>query len=66
MDKTLYCSPCRDLEEWKRLQRERLAERERLNPALREFVAICKHFPDQVAEALQDISKIRNKLSKGV
>jgi hypothetical protein len=46
------CPPCRDVVEWQAIQRERLAERERLNPALRELQALAKHFPDLIAEAL--------------
>jgi hypothetical protein len=46
------CPPCRDVAVWEALQRERLAERERLVPALREFLALCKYFPDLMGEAI--------------
>jgi hypothetical protein len=51
-DERSVCPPCRDLRAWEALQRERLGERERLVPALREFQALAKHFPALVAEAL--------------
>ena len=51
-DPALYCPPCRDLAAWRALQRERLAEQERLVPALRELQALAKHHPHLVADAL--------------
>ena len=69
-DPTLYCPPCRDLAEWRRIQRERIAERERLNSALREFQALCKHFPDLMSEFLlpllaPGIGELVVKLTRG-
>jgi hypothetical protein len=46
------CPPCQDVEDWKALERKMLAERERLNPALREFQSLCRHHPHLIADEL--------------
>jgi hypothetical protein len=52
LDESRICVTCRRLREWQRIQRQKLQERERLVPALRELEALCKHFPNQVASML--------------
>jgi hypothetical protein len=47
---TALCPPCQDVADWQAIRCAQLAERERLNSALREQEALYKHFPDLLAD----------------